>query len=65
MQTHLLPLYRWEADENTLQWTAKQKSWTFYNLCFVGYPKREKAQENFSSIPGYQRIANENYYSTT
>ena len=35
---------------------------TFYNPCFVGYPRKEKAQENFSSIPGYWRIANEKRY---
>lgn len=62
MQTHLLPRYRWKADQNILQWTAKQRSLIFYNLCFVGYPRKEEAQENFSSIPGYQRIANEKHY---
>jgi hypothetical protein len=62
MQTHLLPLYRWKADQDALQWIAKQTSLTFYSLCFVGYPRKEKAQENFSSIPGYQRTTNEKHY---
>lgn len=62
VQAHLLLLCPWKADPNTLQWPAEQKSLTFYNLCFAGYPKKEKAQENFSSIPGYQRIDNKKHY---
>lgn len=62
MQTLLLPPCRWTADQNTLKWTAKQRSSIFYNLCFVGYPRKEKAQENFSSIPGYQKTATEKHY---
>lgn len=61
MQTLPLPPYRWKADQNTSKGTAKQRSLVFYNLCFVGYPRKEKAQENFSSIPGYQKTATEKH----
>lgn len=57
----LLPRYRWKVVQKTLRWTAKQRSLIFYNLCFVGHPRKEKAQESFSSIPGYQRTSTEKH----